>query len=414
MLTHANFLTDVDASIALYTASGSPITSDDVFLSFLPMCHAYERTTGYYLPIRVGASVAFSQGLRTLSDDFAQIQPTLMVCVPRVYEAVRERMLDAVAKEPEKKQKLFRAAIATGEEYAARKIEGKFIGPILGLQHLVFERYVYTRLRGRFGGRLRFFVSGGAALSVDTARFFQAIGIPISEGYGMTEASPVMSANPVDRIRVGTVGKAVPGGTLKIAEDGEILYHGPNVMKGYWGNDTATREMIDADGWLHTGDIGTLDGDGYLRITDRKKDILVLGNGKNVAPQPIEQRVKESPFISEIVLIGDKQSVITALVLPNKTKLGDWAKEQGLTVADDGALLALPEARKKIKSEIDAHSTALAEFEKIKKFTLLDANFSVETGEMTPTLKIKRKVVLQKYAREIAEMRGGDTSEAAA
>ena len=204
--------------------------------------------------------------------------------------------------------------------------------------------------------------------------------------------------------------RKVPGSELKIAEDGEILYRGPNIMKGYWGNETATREVIDSEGWLHTGDIGVIDLDGYLKITDRKKDIIVLANGKNVAPQPIEQLVKQSPFISEIVLIGDKQNIITALVLPNKPKLAEWAKEQGIEAADEDALIALPDVRKKIKQEIDSRSTALADFERIKKFTLLNATFSVDSGEMTPTLKIKRKVVAQKYAKEIAEMRGGADS----
>jgi long-chain acyl-CoA synthetase len=413
MLTHGNFFADIEGSRKHYGNSDSPVTCDDTFLSFLPMCHAYERTTGYYLPIRVGATVGYCEGVRTLMDDMAQVRPTLMVCVPRVYEAMQERIQDTVAKAPEKRQKLFRDAIARGEEYAAAKISGKSPGPILSLKHIIFDKLVYGKLRERFGGRFRFFVSGGAALSTETARFFLAIGIPISEGYGMTEASPVMSTNPVSRTKVGTVGTVITGGEFKIAEDGEILYRGANVMKGYWQNPVATAEVIDAAGWLHTGDIGALDGDGYLKITDRKKDILVLANGKNVAPQPIEQTVKQSPYISEIVLIGDRQSIVTALVLPNKSKLGDWAKEQGLAFNSDAELLALPEVRKKIKAEIDARSGALADFERIKKFTLLDAAFSVESGEMTPTLKIKRKVVLQKYAREIAEMRGGDAADVA-
>ena len=234
-----------------------------------------------------------------------------------------------------------------GKEVAERKRNGKGAGPILGAQHLLFEKMVYGQIREKLGGKFRFLVSGGAALHEDIARFWEAVGIPISEGYGMTEASPFMSTNPVNHSKAGTVGTVAPGGEFQIAPDGEILYRGPNVMKGYWDNEEATREVIDADGWLHTGDVGELDSDGFLKITDRKKDILVLANGKNVAPQPIEQAVKRSAFVSEIVLIGDKQSIITALVLPNKTKLGEWAKSENLTFDNDEALLGLPEVRKK-------------------------------------------------------------------
>lgn len=407
MLTHGNFLVTVDASLAHYAGGGEPVTHDDTFLSFLPLSHAYERTTGYYLPIRVGASIGYSEGVRTLTDDMAAVQPTIMVCVPRVYEAVRDRILDAVSKREPADQKKFHEALEAGIAWANKKMAGEPIGLIESGKRAILDKLAYSKIRERFGGKLRFLVSGGSPLNPDTARFFAAIGVPISEGYGMTEAAPVMTTNPVNRIKVQTVGTVIPIGEIKIAGDGEILYRGPNVMKGYWKNDEATRELIQ-DGWIHTGDIGVQDSDGYLKITDRKKDIIVLGNGKNVAPQPIEAALKASPFISEIVLIGDKQSIITALVLPNKAKLAEWAKSENLSFADDDALLALPEAKKKIRAEIDAHSKHLADFEKVRKFTLLNTTFSVEGGEMTPTLKIKRKVVLQKFAREVAEMRGGD------
>ena len=402
MLTHGNFVANVDSALQFFASDGNPVTQNDVFLSFLPMCHAFERTTGYYLPLRAGASVAYCEGVRTLMDDMAAAQPTLMVCVPRVYESMQERMQDTAAKQPESKQRIFTKALKTGKALA----QSKGFAPFLALENLVYDRLVFSKIRARFGGRFRFFVSGGAALNADTAYFFRAIGIPIAEGYGMTEASPVMAVNPPNANKIGTVGRVVTGGDFKIAGDGEILYRGPNVMAGYWKNETATKEILDADGWLHTGDIGTLDADGYLKITDRKKDIIVLANGKNVAPQPIEAEIKKSPFVSEIVLIGDKQNIITALVLPNKAKLSEWAKAENLSWDSDEAMMEKPEIRKKMKQEIDAHSADLADFEKVKKFTLLPATFSVESGELTPTLKIKRKVVLQKFAREVAEMRG--------
>ena len=408
MLTHRNFTSNVDAALKFFATDGLPVTSADVFLSFLPMCHAFERTTGYYLPLRAGATVAYCEGVRTLTEDMAATHPTLMVCVPRVYEAIQERILDRAAKADERKQRIFQTALRVGKAYS----QSKGFAPLLAVENLLYDRIVFSKIRDGFGGRFRFFVSGGAALNPDTAHFFRAIGIPIAEGYGMTEASPVMSVNPPNANKIGTVGRVISGGEFKIAADGEILYRGANVMAGYWKNETATHEMLDDDGWLHTGDIGALDAQGYLKITDRKKDIIVLANGKNVAPQPIEAEIKKSAFITELVLIGDKQNTITALVLPNLPKLKEWAKTEDLAWDSDEAMMEKAEVRKKMKQEIDSHSGDLADFEKVKKFTLLPVTFSVDTGELTPTLKIKRKVVLQKYAREVAEMRG-DNAESA-
>jgi long-chain acyl-CoA synthetase len=410
MLTHGNFTWELQAIREHFRVGGAPIGEEDVFLSFLPLSHTFERLAGHFLPLAIGASIGYSEGIRTLADDMARLQPTIMVCVPRVFESFHERMLDAVAKQPASNRAVFEKAVEFGYRYAEAKREGH-VGALMAAQHAMYEKLVFSNLCKRFGGRLRFLVSGGAALSKDTAAFFEALGLPILEGYGLTESSPVICVNPYVGNRIGTVGTTLPGAETRIAPDGEVIYRGPNVMKGYWNNPTATAEMIDADGWLHTGDIGALDSGGYLRITDRKKDIIVLANGKNVAPQPIEGMIKRSPLVSEIVLIGDKQSIVTALVLPNKDKLRACLKESGTAVPDsDSEMLALPEARKKIKQEIDDQSKTLADFERIRRFTLLPDTFSIETGEMTPTLKIKRKVVLQKYAREVAEMRGGGES----
>ena len=405
MLTHGNFVSDARAALAHFDNSTLPITPDDVFLSFLPLCHVYERTCGYYLPILVGATIAYAESIFKVQDNMAEAKPTLMVSMPRLYEAMQERIQEKAAKAPDKQRKAFEGALAAGLAVADRRAQGKGVGPILALKRIVFDKLVFTKIRGRFGGRLRAFVSGGAALADDTALFFDAVGMPILQGYGMTESSPCLSVNPFNAPRIGTVGRALPTVELKIADDGEILARGPMVMKGYWDNPDATAETI-KNGWLHTGDIGKLDADGYLTITDRKKDILVLANGKNVAPQPIESALKASPFLSEVVLIGDRQNTVTALVVPAFERLRDWATKEGLTFEGNAGLAALPEAKKKIKQELDAHSTHLADFEKIKRFTLLPTTFSVEAGELTPTLKIKRKVIAQKFAREIAEMRG--------
>ncbi|MGC4047493.1 MAG: AMP-dependent synthetase/ligase [Armatimonas sp.] len=376
---------------------------DDTWLSFLPLSHVFERMGGHFLPLCYGAEIGYSGGIRTLGDDMKTVAPTLMVCVPRVWEALQERIIDGMAKAEPKKKAAFEKALEVGKAW----VDGKR-SPILWIQRLIYDRLVGQTVRERFGGRTRFWVSGGAALNPEVARFFAALGIEILEGYGMTESAPVIAVNRPTKVKIGTVGPCVPGGEIKIAPDGEICYRGDNVMKGYWGNDTATKEMIDADGWLHTGDIGVLGADGYLKITDRKKDIIVLANGKNVAPQPIEAKLKQSPFISEIVLIGDKQSVVTALVIPNKEKLKAWSEGEGRTYASDDELCQAPETKKKLKAEIDAQSGALAEFERVKKFAVLNTQFTVDSGDLTPSLKVKRKVVLQKFAAQVAELRGDE------
>jgi len=252
---------------------------------------------------------------------------------------------------------------------------------------------------------LRFFVSGGAALGRHTAEFFHAFGILVLEGYGLTETSPVVSVNRPEYYRFGTVGRPIPGVEVRIAEDGEILVRGPNVMLGYYNKPAETAEVIDPDGWFHTGDLGSIDADGFLRITGRKKDIIVLANGKNVAPVPIEEQLKTSPYIAEAVLFGDEQDVITALIVPNFEQTREWAKMQGLLVQSDAELVALPEVKQLMKQEIDRLTTLLAEFEKVRRFTLLDHPFSIETGELTPTLKVRRHFIKQRYAKELEAMR---------
>ncbi len=405
MLTHRNLVDNCVNSLAHFRNGNVGISDSDTFLSFLPLAHSFERII-HLFALSAGARIAYSQGARTLMDEMATIRPTVMGCVPRVFEAMQERILDSASKQPEKRRKLFEAALAAGRAMVDARQAGRSAGVFAALRHAVLDHLVLSKLRARFGGNWRFFISGGAALNPETARFFHSLGFPLLEGYGLTETSPVISVNPAPRPKIGTVGTVIPGGEVRIAEDGEVLYRGRNVMKGYFGNEQATRDMIDADGWLHTGDIGAPDDDGDLRITDRKKDIIVLANGKNVSPLPIESTLKASPWLQEVVLIGDKQNTITALVVPSMDKLSEWANTEGLAFTDHDALIALPEAKRRIKQEIDAHSKALADFEKIKRFTLINATFTIDGGELTPTLKIKRKVITQKFAKEIGEMRG--------
>lgn len=402
MLTHRNFSSNAVDAHTHFANGGVTIGPADTFLSFLPLSHSFERIA-CYLALVSGATTAYSEGPRLLMEEMQTAKPSLMLCVPRIWELMQERVLDKVAKAGDLKKAAFEKSLEVAKECIRLEQNGEHPGTMLSLQRSTADKLVFSHLREEFGGNFRLLVSGGAALNPETALFWRAVGMNLVEGYGLTETSPVISVNPGSKVRIGTVGTVIPHGEVKIAPDGEICYRGPNVMKGYWENEQATRDMIDSDGWLHTGDIGQLD-EGYLKITDRKKDIIVLANGKNVSPLPIESALKASPFISEVVLIGDKQNVVTALVIPNKDRL----REAGFSEPDDDALLALPEVKKKIKAEIDAHSTALADFEKVRKFTLLNTAFTIDSGELTPTLKVKRKVVVKKFAKEISEMRGDD------
>lgn len=369
MLTHGNFIADMEMALPLFT-----VNEHDLFLSFLPLSHVYERMAGHFLPIYLGATIAYAKSLRTLSNDILLARPTVMLCVPRFLQQVQDRIYNAATAKPGLQKTLFLWALAVGKRH----------GLLRPLAHLLVGR----KVRARFGGRLRLLFAGGAALPNDTAEFFDAFGLTILQGYGLTETSPVISINPATGNRMGTVGRVIPGVEVKIADDGEILSRGPHIMKGYYHLPEATGEAIDSEGWFHTGDIGELSEDGYLRITDRKKDLLVLANGKNVAPQPVENLLKTSPLIEEAVLFGDGQSVVSALIVPRLDALGGG------------------DPHKAIKAEVDRLCKSIAEYERVKKFALLDAAFSVETGELTPTLKVRRKVVKEKYADALRELGG--------
>jgi long-chain acyl-CoA synthetase len=391
MLTHENFVAMIGMAEIWF-----PLTRNDSFLSFLPLCHVFERVV-HFLSLAVGTRTYYAESIFKVQENLMEVHPTIMVSVPRLYETIHERILDTIGKAPQKMQKAAAWAFTVGNEYATRLNHGNFISPALAAQRAIADKLVLSKIRARLGGNLRFFVSGGAPLAQTTAEFFNTVNIPILEGYGLTETTAALTCNPYHRSKVGTVGQGLASVKLKIAGDGEILAKGPSVMSGYWNNPGATHEMFDDDGWLKTGDIGVIDQAGFLKITDRKKDIIVLANGKNVAPLPIEGLMKQSPLIAEIVLFGDKSGTVGALVLPNFEKLSAWAKEIGLEETDVTKLRLSPEAKKKIKSEIDGLSGDLAEFEKIRKIALLHEPLTIEKGELTPTLKVRRKVVYQNY-----------------
>ncbi len=377
------------------------IDENDVFLSFLPLCHVIERVGGHYLPISVGAKIFYSEGVFAIKNEMVEVRPTVFLCVPRLFESMQEAVLDKVSKAPMKRQRLFNRALKVGMACVERETNGEGAGLFLGFQRTIFDKLVYSKLRQRLvGGKARFFVSGGAPLNTGTAKFFEAIGLTILEGYGLTEI-PVTNVNQPKRHKIGTVGPPLSGIEIMIANDGEVYARGPSRMSGYFGQPEATKEAIDAEGWFHTGDIGELTPEGYLRITDRKKDIIVLANGKNVAPQPIEAMLKQSTFINEAVLIGDKHSTVVALIVPSMDRLKSWAKDHDLSATAIDDLMSSLVIKKLIKEEIEKFSKALADFEKVKRFALISEPFTIESGELTPTLKVKRKFITQKYASVI-------------
>lgn len=400
MLSHHNLLSNVEGSLQVIHAG-----PDDVFLSFLPLSHVFERMAGHFTAVACGATVYYSETLFTIARDMQIARPTVMLAVPRLFDSIRERIMENAMKQPPLRRRIFQWAMRNGAK-ASQAIRGeRRWTPWLRFKLRLADRLVLHKVRDVTGGRLRFFVSGGAALGRHNAEFFHAFGILILEGYGLTETSPVVAVNRPENYRFGTVGQPIPGVEVRIAEDGEILVRGPNVMAGYYNKPEETAAIIDEEGWLHTGDLGSMDTDGFLRITGRKKDIIVLANGKNVAPVPIEEQLKTSPYISEAVLFGDEQDVITALIVPNFERTREWAKLQGLLVRSDSELVALAEVKQLIKQEIDRLTTHLADFEKVRRFTLLDHPFSIETGELTPTLKVRRHFIKQRYAKELEAMR---------
>ncbi len=378
--------------VCKFVEDNLPINHDDVFLTFLPMSHVYERVAGQALPVYLGATLAYSKSLVTLANDLTTIQPTILLCVPRFLEATMDKITDAVKKYPPLRQKMFHWALDQG----AKKAEGKF-APFAG----ILDKLVGEKIRARTGGKIRFFVSGGAALPPHVARFYMAFKLTVLQGWGLTETAAGTTLNNPDRNRYWTVGESM-GMEIQIAEDGEILTRGPGLMLGYWNLPTDTAEAIDAEGWFHTGDIGEFEGK-HLKITDRKKDLLVLANGKNIAPQKIENQLRERPLIQEAVLFGDGHEFVYGLIVPNMERL---RAQLGVIDVTDDELIKTDAAKSAVKAELDAVNKTLADFEKVKKHALLATQFTIESGELTPSLKVKRKVVREKYASVLKELVG--------
>jgi long-chain acyl-CoA synthetase len=395
MLSHDNLYSNVKASAAVV-----PFEGRDTCLSFLPLSHVFERMAGHYLMMETGTSIAYAESIDTVPENLVEVQPSLVLSVPRLYEKMYARVLEAAVAGGGLKKRIFFWARRVANRWADERLAGRTPGGLLALRYRVAQALVFTKLQARTGGRLRYFVSGGAPLSPEINKFFYAAGLVILEGYGLTETSPVICVNSPEHFRIGTVGRPVPGVEVKIADDGEILTRGPHIMQGYFGLPDATREAVSSDGWLATGDVGTLE-DGFLRITDRKKDIIVTAGGKNIAPQPIENEIKTNKFVSQVVMIGDKRKFPSVLVVPDWEQLEQWARQQGLTWTKRADLLAMPQIQAKMEHEVFGQTAHLTRFEQPKKVALLEHEFTLERGELTPTLKVKRRVVEKTYKARI-------------
>ncbi|HEY3349859.1 MAG TPA: long-chain fatty acid--CoA ligase [Thermoanaerobaculia bacterium] len=401
MLTQQNFVSNVVAGCSIL-----PIDSACVALSFLPLAHVFERMLEYVYYHR-SATIAFAESIDKLRDNMGEVHPHLFGAVPRVYEKIYARVQDNLSKSSAGKQKLFAQAIDVGKKVVELKAKKQTPDFALALQHFVFERLVYRKVRVALGSRFRYAVSGGAPLAKELAEFFWAIGVEIYEGYGLTETSPVIAVNCPSAWRLGAVGKILPGVECRIAPDGEVLTRGPHVMKGYYNKAKETAEAIDSEGWFHTGDIGVIDADGFLAITDRKKEILVNSNGKNIAPAPIESFLKSQDFVSLPVIIGDKRKFLSCLIIPNFEKLAAWAEANGFAGRPMDQLVREPRVLALFQTAIDRWNDGKAHEQLVHRFAVLPKDLTIEDGELTPTLKVKRRIVDQHYKHLIDEMYEG-------
>ena len=404
MLTHGNIASNVNA-----VREFVPFQAGDTALSILPLSHILERMVDY-LYFYKGGCIAYAENVTKVADNLQEVKPEFFAAVPRLFEKMRARVMDNVAAAPPVRQKIFHWALKVAEERLPHRIELTPMPLGLKIKSAIADKLVFSKIIDRLGGNVKYVVSGGAPLSAELAAFFIGAGVEILEGYGLTETSPVIAVNTPTRRRLGTVGPVIPGIEVKIAEDGEILSRGPHIMQGYWNNPESTAQAIDPQGWFHTGDIGEIDSDGFLRITDRKKDIIINAYGKNIAPQPLEALLKSSPYVGTPVLIGDRRKYLSALIVPNFEKLQRDAEALGVTAASNEELVRHDAVRKLIQDEIDRFNQNLDRQEKIRRFALLPRDFSIEEDEITPSLKVKRKMIDKKYKNVIDQLYADENS----
>ena len=396
MLSHGNVL--FDAYHGARQLQG--LREEEVFLSFLPLSHALERTAGYYAALMHGCHVVFAESVDKVVENIQEVRPTAMVSVPRLFEKIHSRIYESVHQMGPLRRRLFHRAVAVGREFVARRyLRGEPAG-LIGLRYRLADRLVFRKIRRRFGGRLRFFISGGAPLDRTVNEFLWILGIPTFEGYGLTETSPAITLNAPGAVRFGSVGRPLPHTEVRLAADGELLVRGPQVMQGYY-RDPENSAAVLADGWLATGDIARLDGEGFVYIVDRKKEIIVTAGGKNIAPQPLENELKLDKYISQAFVFGDRKPYLVVLLTPNLERLFEFAQQERLAYIDQEDLVAGERVRSLFAERVALLNARLPSYETIKKFVLLPRDFSVEGGELTPTLKLRRKVIYEKYQDKI-------------
>ena len=399
VLSHWNFVSNV-----LTIKDQVRIGPEDRCLSFLPLSHVLERMGGLFTMLSAGAGIAYAEKMETVPQDIIDVQPTFLISVPRLYEKIYAKALATASGAGFPKRNIFFWARDIAIRKARMKTDGQESGAWFNFQSALADKLVFGKLRAKLGGRIQVMISGGAPLNMKINQFFNGAGLNILEGYGLTETSPILTANTFENFRFGSVGKAIPHTEIKIAEDGEIMARGPQIMLGYYKNEAATDEVLDEEGWLATGDIGHLDEDGFLFITDRKKDLIVTAGGKNIAPQPIENRYVTNKYVVQAVVIGDRRQFLSALIVPNFETLQEFAVGKGISTMAQADLVRHPEVNALFESIVDEMNQDLPGFSQVRKFKLLEREFTLEDGELTPTMKVKRFFVNRKYKNLIDTM----------
>lgn len=396
LLTQYNVMCNAQYGLKKFGA----LAKNETFLSFLPLSHVLERTGGYYAILLSGQHVAFAEDVKTVMENMIEIRPTFMVSVPRLFEKIYSRIYENVHQMSPLRKSLFHQAIKIGKEYVNKKYISKEPLGLLGLKYRFLDRLVFRKIRERFGGKLRGFICGGAPLDKTINEFMWTIGIPVYNGYGLTETSPVLTLSSIDDVRFDSVGKVLERTELKVAADGELLARGPQVMKGYYKDDQSTRQTFE-DGWFKTGDIARIDDEGFVYILDRKKELIVTAGGKNIAPQPIENELKRDKYISQAIVFGDRKPYLVALLTPNLERLIDLSREENLDYLDSDELVKSSRIKELYRGRIGEINQNLPPYNTIKYFALVAGEFSIDGGELTPTLKLKRKEIYSKYKQII-------------
>lgn len=397
MLSHNNIISNIESCMEI-----APFTPEDTCLSHLPLSHVLERMGGYYLAIQAGITIAYAVDMTTVADNMLEVRPTLMFSVPRLYEKIFAKVHANARASGLIKRTVFNWAMAIARKCAPALNSGEELPGFLAKKWALADKMVYSKVKEKTGGNLRFMISGGAPLAVEISHAFLGMGMKILEGYGLTETSPVLAINTPDRNRPGTVGPPIKGVEIYIAEDQEILARGPGIMRGYYKNEESTANTIQ-NGWFYTGDIGELTEDGFLRITDRKKDLIITSNGKNVAPQPLESALKLSPFIEQAVIIGNNRNFISALIVPPWETINDWAPAQSWST-NPSELARNPEFKDFLAREIQLMTADFGQFEKVKEWAIIEEPFTVDGGQLTPSLKVRRRIVNERYKAQVEAM----------